>query len=160
MKKIISILLAALLLVSALAGCGSKAAEPVYADLTAFYDSLAGKYEWPGMMDMAEDSEVLEACFPGLKDIPAAQLVVRTPMISAVVNEIALIQCENEADAAKAAEIFRERVAYQAEGGAWYPASMEAWSNAAVITQGSYVAMIACSGAQKEIENDFNALFA
>jgi hypothetical protein len=166
MKKTFAMLLAAILLLGVLAGCGgstggNEPAESVTVDLTAFYDGLSAEYEWvpEGMMDLAADEEMLEAFFPGLKDIPVKQLVLRTPMMSAVVNEIALVECENEADAAKVAEILRGRVTAQAEGGAWYPESMEAWGKAAVLTHGNYVAMIANGGAQSEIEAKFNALF-
>jgi len=162
MKKTVSLLLSVLLLMSLLTACGgSETKEPVNADLTAFYDSLAAEYEWvsEGMMDMTADPELMNSFFPGLSDIPARQLVLRTPMMSAVVNEIGLMECESEADAAKAAEIFSQRVTAQAEGGAWYPESMEAWSKAKVITHGCYVAMIANGAAQSEIEGKFNALF-
>lgn len=48
----------------------------------------------------------------------------------------------------------------QAEGGAWYPESMETWSNAQVVQNGTYVAMIATADHQEEIAEQFNALFA
>ena len=105
MKKTVTLLLARVLLMSVFAGCGSKeeVKEPVSADLTAFYNELSTAYEWipEAMMDLAADKEMLEAFYPGLAAIPAKQLVVMTPMMSAVVNEIALVECETEADAAK-----------------------------------------------------------
>ena len=163
MKKTVTLLLALVLLMSVFAGCGSKeeVKEPVNADLTAFYNELSAAYEWipEAMMDLAADKELMESFYPGLAAIPAKQLVVMTPMMSAVVNEIALIECESEADAAKAAEIFAERVKLQAEAGAWYPESMEAWGKAEVITHGNYVAMIANGQAQAEIAEKFNGLF-
>ena len=60
----------------------------------------------------------------------------------------------------EAAAILQDRVTTQAEGGAWYPASMEAWGNAQVVQQGTYVALIATDGTQDEIAEQFNALFA
>jgi len=164
MKKTVSLLLALVLAMSAFVGCGSakeETQEPVNVDLTAFYDSLSAEYEWvpEGMMDLAADKELLASFYPGLEDVAVKQLVIKTPMMSAVVNEIALVECETEADAAKAAEIFNERITVQAEGGAWYPESMEAWSKATVITNGCYAAMIANGQAQDEIEDKFNALF-
>lgn len=157
MKRTLSLLLAALLLLGALAGCGSPPARD--ADLTAFYQSLAEKYGWDdnSMTDLTGD--LLESCYPGLSDIAAAQLVAKAPMISIAVNEIVLIQCENADDAARAAEIFRQRVKAQAEGGAWYPESMAAWAKAQVLTQGSYAAMIACAQDQSEIADAWAALF-
>jgi hypothetical protein len=166
MKKTFAMLLAAVLLLGVLAGCGgstggNEPAESVTVDLTAFYDGLSAEYEWvpEGMMDLAADEEMLEAFFPGLKDIPVKQLVLRTPMMSAVVNEIALVECENEADAAKVAEILRGRVTAQAEGGAWYPESIEGWEkNSRIVTNGNYVMMIAWNHCDEAVEA-FNALF-
>ena len=80
-------------------------------------------------------------------------------MISAVVNEIVLAQCATEEDAATAASILQDRVDAQAEGGAWYPESMETWSNAQVIQEGAYVAMVACAQHQAEIVEQFQQLF-
>ena len=80
-------------------------------------------------------------------------------MMSGVVNEMVLMQCENEEDAGKAAAILQERIDTQAEGGAWYPESMEAWSRGIVIQQGTYVAMIASAEHQDEIVEAFNQKF-
>ena len=91
---------------------------------------------------------------------PAKQLIAKAPMISAVVNEIVLAECGTEEDAATAASILQDRVDAQAEGGAWYPESMETWSNAQVVQNGTYVAMIATADHQEEIAEQFNALFA
>ena len=44
-----------------------------------------------------------------------------------MVNEIVLAECGTEEDAATAASILQDRVDAQAEGGAWYPESMETW---------------------------------
>ena len=73
-------------------------------------------------------------------------------MMSAVVNEIVLAQCETEEDAAKAASILQDRVDAQAEGGAWYPGVHGGLEpSAQVIQQGTYVAMIASAEHQAEI---------
>ena len=80
-------------------------------------------------------------------------------MMSSVVNEIVLAQCATEEDAAAAAAILQDRVDAQAEGGAWYPESMEAWSNAQVIQEGAYVAMVACAQNQAEIVEQFQQQF-
>ena len=63
-------------------------------------------------------------------------------------------------DAGAAAAILQTRVDSQAEGGAWYPESMEAWGKAQVIQRGTYVAMIASASYQQEMADAFNALFA
>ena len=91
---------------------------------------------------------MLEGSYPGLADVATKQLIAKAPMISAVVNEIVLAECGTEEDAATAASILQDRVDAQAEGGAWYPESMETWSNAQVVQN------------QEEIAEQFNALFA
>ena len=58
-----------------------------------------------------------------------------------------------------AASILQDRVDAQAEGGAWYPESMETWSNAQVIQEGAYVAMVACAQNQAEIVEQFQQQF-
>ena len=106
------------------------------------------------------EGEMLESYYPGLGDIATKQLVAKMPLMCSVVNEIVLVQCESEEDATEAASILQSRVDSQAEGGAWYPESMEAWSKGSVIQQGTYVAMIASAEYQSEIEEAFNAQFA
>ena len=67
---------------------------------------------------------------------------------------------DTEEDAAAAAAILQERADAQAEGGAWYPESMEAWSNAQVIQEGTYAALIASSQHQDELVSSFQEQFA
>ena len=81
------------------------------------------------------------------------------PMMSSVVNEVVFVECETEQDAENAAAILQERIDLQAEGGAWYPESMEAWRRGIVIQQGTYVAMIASAEHQDEIAEAFTNLF-
>lgn len=111
-------------------------------------------------MMMNLEGDMLESSYPGLADVATKQLIAKAPMISAVVNEIVLAECGTEEDAATAASILQDRVDAQAEGGAWYPESMETWSNAQVVQNGTYVAMIATADHQEEIAEQFNALFA
>lgn len=111
-------------------------------------------------MMMNLEGDMLEGSYPGLADVATKQLIAKAPMISAVVNEIVLAECGTEEDAATAASILQDRVDAQAEGGAWYPESMETWSNAQVVQNGTYVAMIATADHQEEIAEQFNALFA
>ena len=82
------------------------------------------------------------------------------PMMTSVVAEFAFVQCETEEDAGKVAEIFQKRADEQAEGGAWYPESMEAWSDAQVLTEGTYVALIAYADNEQEVVDQWKALFA
>ena len=169
MRRFFTLTLSLLLTAGLLAGCGEKSRD---VDLDAFYTSLAETCGWADMgTEAAENSEdtitmtdvegeLLDSYYPGLGEIPAKQLIVKAPMISAVTNEIVLMECETEEDAGKAASILRERIDSQAAGGAWYPASIEVWEKAQVIEQGTYVAMIAAAENQEEIAAQFNALFA
>lgn len=161
MKKTMTLILTMLLAAALLSACGQTGkTESKSVDLGAFYDGLVEAYEWedPYMTEITGD--MLESYYPGLLDIPTKQMVARMPMMSAVVNEMVFLECESEDDAAKAAAILQERIDAQAEGGAWYPESMEAWKNGAVIQQGTYVAMIASAEHQDEIEESFTGAFA
>ena len=129
-------------------------------DLSAFYSDVEAECGIPEGYMADLEGEMLEGYYPGLAEIPAKQLIAKAPMMSAVVNEMVFMQCESEEDAAAAAEILQERVTMQAEGGAWYPESMEAWSKGEVIQQGTYVAMVASAEFQSTIVDAFNALFA
>ena len=157
MKKIIALTLAAFMMAS-LAACGSKKEEAKEVDLTAFYDTLAAEYDW---MDYLADTEgeMLEMYYPGLGEITTKQMIAKAPRMSSVVNEMVFLQCETEDDAAKAAEILQQRIDTQAEGGAWYPESMEAWGRGVVDQQGTYVAMIASAEHQDAIVESWKAQF-
>lgn len=158
MKRNIAMLIA-LTLVCLLAACGDKAAETKDVDLEEFYAAAAEEYEW-GENYMADiEGELLDSYYPGLGEIPTKQFVAKMPVMSSVVNEMVLMECENETDAEKAAAILRDRIDVQAEGGAWYPESMEAWSKAIVIQQGNYVGLIASAEHQDEIAEGFNNKF-
>ena len=105
------------------------------------------------------EGELLEGYYPGLSEIPAKQLVVKVPAMSSDVNEIVLMQCETEEDAESAAAILQARIDAQAEGGAWYPESLEAWKAAKVLRKGTYVALIASGAHQETLEEQFNLQF-
>ena len=169
MKKWFVMALAACMLTGLLAGCGSKEEGSAQVDLSAFYNELAEEYHWSedpqtsqegDLLMSSVEGELLESYYPGLADVATEQLIVKAPMMSSVVNEVVFAQCKSEDDAASAAEILQSRADAQAEGGAWYPESMETWSNAQVVQNGTYVAMIATADHQEEIAEQFNALFA
>ena len=157
MKKIIALTLAAFMMAS-LAACGSKKEEAKEVDLTAFYDTLAAEYDWTDYLADTE-GEMLEMYYPGLGEIRTEQMIAKAPRMSSVVNEMVFLQCETEDDAAKAAEILQQRIDAQAEGGAWYPESMEAWGRGVVDQQGTYVAMIASAEHQDAIVESWKAQF-
>ena len=166
MKKSMTLGMEILLAVSLLSACGGGKKETVPdVDLTAFYNEKEAEYGWDvGYMTDVE-GEMLENYYPGLGEISTKQLVVKAPLMSAVVNEMVFMQCETEADADKAQEILQARIDYQVgdeqnPGGAWYPESIEAWKRAEIVRQGTYVALIASNERQQELADAFNALFA
>jgi hypothetical protein len=159
MKKL-NILTLALLMVGLLTACGAKTETAKDVDLTAYYDTLAETYEWGDGYMVDIEGEMLDSYYPGLSDISTKQFIAKMPIMSAVVNEVVLMECESEEDAASAAAILQDRITTQAEGGAWYPESMEAWEKAQVVQQGTYVAMLASASYQDEMVDSFNQLFA
>ena len=172
MKRFLTLALSALLTAGLLTACGGTSdgsADTAEVSLSSFYAGLAEEYGWTEdaassgeedilMMDV--EGDLLESYYPGLADVATEQLIAKAPMMSAVVNEIVLAQCATEEDAAAAASILQDRVDAQAEGGAWYPESMETWSDAQVVQHGTYVAMIATAEHQDEITEQSNAQFA
>ncbi|MBS5150889.1 MAG: DUF4358 domain-containing protein [Butyricicoccus pullicaecorum] len=151
----------ALMVAGLLTACGGgKDQQTASADLQGFYQNLEQEYEWGEGYMVEIDEEMLDAYFPGLRDIPKKQLVARTPMMSAVANELVFIETENEADADKAAEILRARIKAQADGGAWYPESIEVWKKGEVIQKGNYVAMIVAGENQDKMKAGFEELIA
>ena len=159
MKKKLCVMAAAvLLLCGVLTACGSKTETANDVDLTAFYNGLAEQYGWgDDMMDL--DSDMLEMYYPGLGELSAKQLRAKSPVMSYAVNEYVFMQCGNKDDAAKAAEILQSRIDAQVGGDAFYPETIDQWKAAKVITNGTYVALIASGEHQAEIEDAWNGQF-
>ena len=158
MKKWFALAAAALLLCGVLTACGGKTEADPNVDLTAFYNSLAEQYGWgDDMMDL--DSDMLELYYPGLGEISTKQLLAKSPVMSYAVNEYVFLQCEDQKDAAKAAEILQARIDSQVGGDAFYPETIDQWKAAKVLTNGSYAALIASGEHQTEIEDAWNAQF-
>jgi len=124
--------------------------------LGAFFNTLSENYEMAMLADM--DRDLIDAYLPGLNDITLVQSVMKMPMMSAVVCEIYLVECENADDAAKVAEIFEARKQAQVDGGAWYPESIAAWELTEIVTSGNFVALFAHSHAA-DMAADFDAAF-
>ena len=76
-------------------------------DLSAFFNTIASSYELASLMDM--DSTLLDNYYPGLTGIAAKQLIAKMPMITASANEIVLVECASESDAAAVKAIFEAR---------------------------------------------------
>ena len=159
MKKRAVWVLAALLLLAA--GCGGQkdGTETAEVSLNSLYAGMEETCGWEEGYMAEIEGELLEGYYPGLSEIPAKQLIARVPAMSSDVNEVVLIQCETEEDAEKAAAIFQARIDAQAEGGAWYPESLEAWKSAKVLREGTYAALIASGQFQESLEEQFSAQF-
>lgn len=130
-------------------------------DLNQYYEDLMaslGEDNQPAMMDV--EAEMVEQVYPGLGALETKQLVAKTPMITSVAFELVLVELADEADVQAAQDILQARIDYQIESGAVYPATVEAWESAQILTQGNVVALI-CAGAEQERAVEaFNALFA
>jgi hypothetical protein len=154
MKRLTAVLCALTLLLLSACGGGAASAEP---DLTAFWQQLAEKYEMPAMAEATD--ELLDACYPGLRDLPVKQLVVKIPALSSAVNEYVFAECADAAGAESVRAILQRRIDDQAAGGAWYPASVEAWKGAQTVVKGNYAALVAAGDNTAAVVADFTALF-
>lgn len=172
MKKIFALLLAFLLTLS-LPACGNgnkndgndtsdQTQQQEAPDLSKFYEDFMASLgdDAPMMMDLTEDSGLLDQFYPGLTGYGNKQIVVQGAAINVVAFEMALVELENAGDAQAVADIFQARIDSQIENGAFYPMTVESWENAKIITQGSVVALICAGDQQAQAEEAFNALFA
>ena len=173
MKRFVTLMMSLLLTAGLLTACGGQqdegGAEDAQVSLNSLYAGWAEEYHWSedaasgspdDLLLMDLEGETLESYYPGLAALATEQLVAKAPMMSSVVNEIVLVQCASEEDAEAAAVILQERADAQAEGGAWYPESMEAWSKAQVLREGTYAALIASSQYQDALVSSFQEQFA
>ena len=168
MKKWMALLLTGLMALS-LSACGGKGGdagtETRQVDLTAVLGEMEEACELPEDYLTDLEGEMLEMYYAGIGEVETNQMLIKLPMMSAEACEIALLECKTEEDADKAQEILQARIDYQAGddeniGGAFYPAAIESWKEASVQRQGNYVAMLAVSGYQDQIEEIFNKAFA
>ena len=154
MKKVISFLLAATMALS-LAACGNSGSggsgDAITIDLSAFYTEMYDSIfpdpdNAPALSEITGD--YLEQTYPGLSEVETKQCLA---------YEIALVEVANADDVAKVQEIFQARIDTQIEGGAFYPATVEAWQNQSeIVTRGNYVALFV--GAEKDqMVEAFNA---
>lgn len=158
MKKVISIVLA-LILALGLVACGGGNDTQEAPDLQTYYDEFMASLgdNVPMMMEITDD--LVEGMYPGLSSYTFNQKVLQTAAISAVAFEMALVEVADEADVEAVKGIFQSRIDSQVEGGAMYPATVEAWQNAEVLVNGNVVALIAAGEDQTAAVDAFNALF-
>lgn len=154
MKKVLA-LCVALALALALAACGGETKEAP--DLTAYYEDFMASLETaPMMMEITDD--LMDTYYPGLSDYECKQRVLEGAAISAVAYEFALVECASSDDVEAVQGILQSRIDSQVNGGAMYPATVEAWQNAELITNGNVVALIVAGEQQADAVSAFNAL--
>ena len=124
MKKLLSAFLS-MTLILALAACGGDGggsgapAGKEAPDLNQFYEDFMtslGEDNQPAMMDV--EADLIPQVYPGLEDYELKQSVLKTPMISSVAFEIALVELADASKAQEVADIFQARIDYQVETGA------------------------------------------
>ena len=130
---------------------------PAQVDLSAFYTTESGKYEF-GMVTLA-DAELAANVYPGLFDIATEQCLPYINMMTMNTSEIVLVQVTNSSDVDKVKAILQSRIDAQVEGGAWYPSAIDAWqNNSRIVSNGNYIMMVVHESCDS-IVSDFNALF-
>ena len=130
---------------------------PAQVDLSAFYTTESGKYEF-GMITLA-DAELAANVYPGLFDIASEQCLPYINMMTMNTSEIVLVQVTNSSDVDKVKSILQSRIDAQVEGGAWYPSAIDAWqNNSRIVSNGNYIMMVVHESCDS-IVSDFNALF-
>ena len=130
---------------------------PAQVDLSAFYTTESGKYEF-GMVTLA-DAELAANVYPGLFDIATEQCLPYINMMTMNTSEIVLVQVTNSSDVDKVKSILQSRIDAQVEGGAWYPSAIDAWqNNSRIVSNGNYIMMVVHESCDS-IVSDFNALF-
>ena len=152
MKRLISIILAAMCLLGLLAGCGGEPTEttPVESTEPALELDLESLYN-QGMEVLAEmgdnapvlfpetNIDYLNEFYPGLADIELKQLYAGVAPVTNAPFEVVLVEVADEADVPTVLEIFQNRA--DNEGGdTTYPENAAAWLNNCKITsRGPYV---------------------
>ena len=161
MKRIVSVGLAVILVFALIACGGTNDSQTNPApDLQQYYDDFMASLGNEAPMMVEIEGDMLDAAYPGLSGYTLKQSVLQMAGISAVAYEMALVEAENAEDAQAIKTIFQNRVDSQIEGGAMYPATIEAWEDASVLQDGNVVALIVAGPDQTAAVDAFNALFA
>ena len=137
-------------------GGGSSSVSKV--DLSAFYTTLSGSYEFPSFM-AAADKELMDVFYPGLSGVATEQCLVYANQMSMNMGELVLVQVKDSKDVDAVKGILQSRIDGMVDGGAWYPEPTRVWSECSrVVSNGSYVMMVVNED-YAAIVDDFNALF-
>lgn len=160
----LALLLNCVLLLGLLTACGGKKEEKKV-DLAAFAQSLPETYEISGFLERMDPEDpdmgapMLDATFPGLKEMDLEQMEVYLCMVGFNTGEFSLVQAKNADDAKAVAELFQGRIDSMVQEGMNYPDTIELWQKCStVVTHGNYV-MLVCAEDKDSIVSDFEALF-
>ena len=132
---------------------------PAAVDLEAFYNTIfTDPANSPSLIAM--DDGMLDAFYSGLTSVSLKQRVAYKPMMTAVPCEIVMVECANAADVDTVKAIFKARIAAQVDDHTNYPMVIEAWeTEAKVVSNGNFVALLVISGMTDQVVANFNALF-
>lgn len=124
-------------------------------NLANFYQTVAGKYEFPGMEILPDD--FLASYIPGLVNIPCVQRLVSLASVSTFPTEIALIQVSSSADAEAVYDALDAHIRAKIDSDAGY--NVGRWQDESRIeVHGTYILMIVNANCDA-IVSDFKALF-
>ncbi len=144
-------------------GSGSSGSSSSQVDLSSFYSTITGKYQFSFMTEA--DDATLTNFFAGLSDLSLSQQVIYLCGLSpAPVGDFALVQVKDSKDVDTVKSIFQARIDYMVgdgngPGGAWYPGPTTMWEEqSCIVTNGDYVMLIVHENCD-DIVKEFNALF-
>lgn len=145
-------------------GSGDSSSTPsTNVDLSAFYSTITGKYQFSFMMEA--DNDMLSAYFSGLSGLSLSQcLVYQCGMSPSPNGDFVLIQVSDSKDVDTVKSILQARIDYMVgdgngPGGAWYPMEQTTWEEyARIAVNGNYLMLIAHENCD-DIVKEFNALF-
>jgi len=175
MKKLISLLLAAILLLT-LAACAPadkdnaddiqppvsndpqpEPAVPTDLVLEDVYQAILNAQEGqdPLVMFPEGNPDLIESFYPGLSQIELVQQAIYFPPVLGFVSEVLLVEVANPADVQSVVEIFEARIEHGASD-TTYPDVAAYWTTCAQVqSAGNYVAMIALPNGYTIPENVF-----
>lgn len=143
MKKI-SMILAVVLSVAALTGCGAKAEEAsAPKDIKAIASDLRNNIEYED--ELSEMDIDTAKMIINLADVDIAESVIYEST-GATAEEIIVLKCGSAADAKKASESFKQRVAEQKESFENYVPEELTKLSSAVIATADDIAILSVSG--------------
>ena len=163
--RLISVLLAAVLVFSIFAGCTAEPkettpTEPVVEPLdleTLYYqgmDVLAQMGSNAPVLFPETNIDYLNEFYPGLADIELKQFYAGVAPVTNAPFEVILVEVANEADIPTVLEIYQARVDRESDDSS-YPENAEAWLNNCKITSRGCYVFLAVLMAPCEIPAEF-----